>query len=127
MTRLTIRIDFDEGDSFGPGKAKLLELIGELASLRRAAATMEMSYRQAWLLVQAAGESFGAPLVETAVGGACGGGSRLTALGAEVLARYRAIEAKAASVADPDVAALTKLSAAKNAAARRKFKRRKKS
>ena len=29
-TRLTIRIDFDNGQGFGPGKARLLELIAEL-------------------------------------------------------------------------------------------------
>ena len=31
MTRLTIRIDFEDAEGFGPGKARLLELIGKLS------------------------------------------------------------------------------------------------
>ena len=84
MMRLTIRVDFPAGGAFGPGKARLLELIDELKSIRRAAAAMDMSYRQAWLLVQGAEEIFGGPIVETAIGGAHGGGSKLTALGREL-------------------------------------------
>ena len=113
MTRLTIRIDFDAGGGLGPGKARLLELIDELASLRRAAAAMEMSYRKAWLLIQAAEESFGAKLVETATGGAHGGGSKLTAKGRDVLAHYRAIETKSAAAARSEIAALSRLATGK--------------
>lgn len=109
MTRLTIRIDFDERGSFGPGKARLLELIAELASLRQAASAMEMSYRQAWLLIKAAEDSFGAPLVETTTGGTHGGGSRLTSLGETVLEHYRAIESKANRSAKREVAELDRL------------------
>lgn len=119
MARLTIRIDFEEVGSFGPGKARLLENIGTMGSLRQAAAAMAMSYRQAWLLVRAAETSFGAPLVDTATGGSRGGGSRLTPLGREVLARYRAIEQKAARATGPDVTALTRLAAGPPAPAKR--------
>ena len=127
MTRLTVRIDFDSGGAFGPGKARLLELIGEKTSLRQAAAAMEMSYRHAWLLIQAAEESFGAPLIETETGGSRGGGSRLTALGEEVVARYRAAEKKAAAGAKAEMAALAKLAVSARApSARRKLKPRKK-
>jgi len=31
MTRLTIRIDFDNGSALGPGKARLLEAVEETA------------------------------------------------------------------------------------------------
>ncbi|MBU6443667.1 MAG: LysR family transcriptional regulator [Alphaproteobacteria bacterium] len=109
MMRLTIRVDFPAGGAFGPGKARLLELIDELKSIRRAAVAMDMSYRQAWLLVQGAEEIFGGPIVETAIGGTHGGGSTLTALGRELVARYRAIEAKATKAAGPEMAALAKL------------------
>jgi len=110
MTRLTVRIVFDGGDGFGPGKARLLELIGDGASLRKAASEMKMSYRHAWLLLQAAQMIFGAPLVETSVGGAHGGGSRLTALGRDVLRRYRTAERRAGAAAKGELAALTRLS-----------------
>jgi molybdate transport system regulatory protein len=124
-----IRIDLDDHGSFGPGKAHLLELIDELASLRQAASAMEMSYRQAWLLIKAAESTFGAPLIETTTGGARGGGSRLTNLGREVVARYRAIEAVANRAAKSDVAELVKLLEPINAAAtpRRKLRPRAKS
>ncbi len=52
---------------------------------------MGMSYKRAWGLVQALNEGFGAPLVETARGGREQGAS-LTAAGAEVLERYRAMQ-----------------------------------
>jgi molybdate transport system regulatory protein len=104
-----IRIDLDDHGSFGPGKARLLELIDELASLRQAASAMEMSYRQAWLLIKAAESTFGAPLIETATGGARGGGSHLTKLGREVVARFRAIETEANRATRSDLNQLLKL------------------
>ncbi len=66
---------------------KLLELIDETGSIRKAAVPMKMSYRRAWLLLQALEEAFGAPLVATATGGKAGGGARLTPLGRAVVAR----------------------------------------
>ena len=96
MTRLTIRIDFDGGEAFGPGKARLLELIEEQGSIRGAAAAMNMSYRHAWLLLQAVEDTFGAPVITTATGGAKGGGAKLTELGKTIVAKYRAIEGQAA-------------------------------
>jgi molybdate transport system regulatory protein len=91
MVRLSIRIDFEGSESFGPGKARLLELIDEHGSIRSAAAAMKMSYRHAWLLVQAVEDTFGAPVISTATGGAKGGGAKLTELGRSLLAKYRAI------------------------------------
>jgi molybdate transport system regulatory protein len=93
MTRLTIRIDFANGSALGPGKVRLLELVGETGSIRKAAAGMKMSYRRGWLLLKALGEAFGAPLVSTATGGKAGGGALLTPLGRTVVQQYRALEA----------------------------------
>jgi len=59
MARLTIRIDFGNGMALGPGKVRLLELVGETGSIRKAAAGMKMSYRRAWLLLQSLAETFG--------------------------------------------------------------------
>ena len=108
MTRLTIRIDFDDAEGFGPGKARLLELIEELGSIRSAAAAMSMSYRHAWLLLQAVEDTFGAPVITTATGGAKGGGAKLTELGKTVVARYRTIEAQAVRATSSDLTELTK-------------------
>ncbi len=92
MTRLTIRVDFANGSALGPGKVRLLELVGETGSIRKAAAGMKMSYRRAWLLLKALDEAFGAPLITTATGGKAGGGALLTALGQQVVKQYRALE-----------------------------------
>lgn len=110
MARLTVRIDFGgEAGAVGPGKVKLLELVEREGSIRKAAMAMDMSYRQAWLLVQALEESFGQPLVATATGGAKGGGAKLTSLGEAVLARYRAIEKRAAGATAAELKALENL------------------
>jgi molybdate transport system regulatory protein len=108
MTRLSIRIDFDGAEAFGPGKVRLLELIDEQGSIRGAASAMNMSYRHAWLLLQAVEDTFGAPVIVTATGGAKGGGAKLTELGKTVVARYRAIEAQAAQAAAGELTELTK-------------------
>jgi molybdate transport system regulatory protein len=108
MVRLTIRIDFEDAEGFGPGKARLLELIEELGSIRSAAAAMSMSYRHAWLLLQSVEDTFGAPVLTTATGGARGGGAKLTELGKTVLARYRSIEAQAVRATTGELAELTK-------------------
>jgi molybdate transport system regulatory protein len=109
MTRLTIRIDFDDGSALGPGKARLLELIGETGSIRKAAAGMKMSYRRAWLLLQALEAMFGAPLAETATGGKAGGGARLTRLGAQAAARYRRLERAATAASAKEMNGLARL------------------
>jgi molybdate transport system regulatory protein len=108
MVRLTIRIDFDGADGFGPGKARLLELVSEKGSIRRAAAAMEMSYRQAWLLLAALEKTFGAPVIMTATGGARGGGAKLSELGAAILARYRDMEKKAQDATGTELSAFAR-------------------
>ncbi len=106
MTRLTIRIDFDNATALGPGKVRLLELVAETGSIRKAAAGMKMSYRRGWLLLKSLEETFGAPLVTTATGGSSGGGARLSALGREVVRNYRSLEVVAAKAAKKRLAAL---------------------
>ena len=108
MVRLSIRIDFEGSESFGPGKARLLELIDEQGSIRSAAAAMNMSYRHAWLLLQAVEDTFGAPVISTATGGAKGGGAKLTELGRGLVAKYRAIESQAAKATAGDLSELAR-------------------
>jgi molybdate transport system regulatory protein len=108
MTRLTIRIDFDDGSGLGPGKVRLLELVDATGSIRKAAAELDMSYRKAWLLLQALKATFGTPLVQTASGGRSGGGTTLTLAGKDVVARYRRLERAAGKAAAADLRALTR-------------------
>jgi molybdate transport system regulatory protein len=103
---LTIRIDFGAFGFLGPGKIALMELISKHGSISAAGKEMGMSYRRAWLLVDEVNHIFRAPLVETQMGGSGGGGARLTRLGRDVVARYRAIEGAAATAAAADMRAL---------------------
>ena len=90
-----IRILIGAVVAIGPGKADLLEAIGRCGSISAAAREMGMSYRRAGLLVDVMNASFAKPLVGTATGGKRGGGAQLTVFGAEVLKRYRTMEANA--------------------------------
>ncbi len=95
--RLTLRLDVGGRPTLGPGKARLLELIGETGSISAAGRAMGMSYRRAWTLVDSLNASFAAPLIAARPGGAGGGGATLLPLGAEVVRLYRALEQGAAS------------------------------
>lgn len=106
MAKLTLRIELREGAALGPGKARLLELIGEHGSIAAAGRAMGMSYRRAWLLVDELNRMFRGPLVAAQHGGARGGGAALTPLGRDVAARYRAIERQATATAADELRAL---------------------
>jgi molybdate transport system regulatory protein len=110
MARLSIRIDFEpSGSALGPGMAELLERISRFGSIRKAAASMEMSYRKAWLLLQDMHKTFGAPVVATETGGSSGGGAQLTELGTRLLKTYREIEKNAAHAVDVEIRSLSAL------------------
>ena len=92
-----LRVSFKKSIAMGPGKADLLDAIGETGSISAAARALGMSYRRAWLLVETMNECFKSPLVQTATGGEHGGGALVTDLGHDVVRRYRAMEKKAAT------------------------------
>src|SRR3546814_11381467 len=69
---------------------------------------MGMSYKRAWMLVETLNGFFRQPLVIAATGGAKGGGAALTPLGAEVLARFRRMEAATVKACAAEIAALQK-------------------
>ncbi|MDH7802882.1 MULTISPECIES: winged helix-turn-helix domain-containing protein [unclassified Rhizobium] len=87
-----LRIDFPPGERLGHGKIELMELIVETGSISAAGRAMDMSYRRAWLLVDALNHMFRQPVIESQRGGKQGGGAALTAFGAELLDRYRGME-----------------------------------
>ena len=88
-----LRIIMSKGH-LGPGKIDLLEAIARTGSISAAAREMDMSYRRAWLLVDALNQIFARPLVVAAPGGARGGGAQITEFGKAVAAAYRRIEQK---------------------------------
>ena len=89
----------------GPGKVELLEQIAAFGSISAGARQMNMSYKQAWLLVEDE-PAFGKPVVSAAKGGRRGGGTQLTSVGLAVVGRFRAIERAAADAAAQHIAAL---------------------
>jgi len=103
-----LRVTFNADFYLGPGRADLLQGIGETGSIAAAGKLMGMSYKRAWSLVQALNEGWGSPLVETSRGGAGQGGASLTADGAFVLERYRAMRKAARDAIAVDVAAVKK-------------------
>ena len=88
--RLTLRVDANGSPLLGHGKIRLLEQIGQTGSISAAARAMGMSYRRAWLLVEAMNTTFVRPLVAARPGG--GGGAGLSPEGEAVVRLYREIE-----------------------------------
>lgn len=81
--------------AMGPGKAELLDAIDAAGSISGAARAMGMSYRRAWLLVDAMNRCFAEPLVETHPGGGKEAGARVTEAGKSAREAYRALVDKA--------------------------------
>ncbi|MFT4013879.1 MAG: LysR family transcriptional regulator [Paracoccus sp. (in: a-proteobacteria)] len=90
--RLSLRLHYAQGLTFGRGKADLLQAIAAEGSISAAGRHLGMSYRRAWALVEEMNRHFRLPLVESSRGGMRGGGAQLTDLGRQVLSDYRALE-----------------------------------
>lgn len=80
----------------GEGLYELLTRVEQTGSISRAAAAMDLAYREAWGRLRGAESAFGAPLLERHTGGPGGGGTSLTQAARELLARFAAIEAELA-------------------------------
>jgi len=103
-----IRILFGDEARLGPGKIDLLEAIGRTGSISAAGRELGMSYRRAWLLVDAVNALFRTPAVTASAGGAHGGGAKLTAFGHDLVAAYRRIEARMGDVVREELGPLEK-------------------
>jgi molybdate transport system regulatory protein len=81
MTNLIVRIDLGPHGRLGPGKLLLLQNIDKHGSISAAGRAMNMSYRQAWSLVDQLNGAFKEPVVHSQTGGKSGGGAHLTDFG----------------------------------------------
>lgn len=108
MAQLSLRVDLSPSRTgrIGPGKIALLEAVREHRSISAAARELDMSYRRAWMLLDALNKSFKAPVVTTATGGKQGGGAELTATGEQIVKLYRELEKAAHSSTSPHLKAL---------------------
>lgn len=99
-------------DALGHGPADrrlaILRAIGAGGSISQAARSVGVSYKAAWQALDTLTNLAGVPLVERAVGGAGGGGARLTPAAHELLAAAQALQAARAQLAgqlQPDAGA----------------------
>ncbi len=101
--KLHSKISVDE-NVIGRGKVELLRLVQESGSINGAAKAMGINYRRAWFLLETLQLCFEEPLYTTERGGAAQGGTKLTKLGDELVARYathsRALDQAAAPFID---------------------------
>lgn len=109
MARVSLRLGFAGERALGPGKVRLLELIGETGSISAGGRAMKMSYRRAWMLVDELNHMFREPLVEARPGGTNGGGATLTEIGSDVVRRYRAIESGVEANSSAHIEAIEKM------------------
>jgi molybdate transport system regulatory protein len=79
----------------GWGRATLLERIDQFGSISAAARSMKLTYRNAWLWVEAMNHLAPLPLVEKSAGGERGGYARLTDEGRRIVADYKEKRARA--------------------------------
>jgi len=79
----------NNGKAFGDGPYELLKRVEETQSLHRAARGMGMAYSKAWRLIGAMEKRLGFLLIERKAGGLCGGGSRVTSRGKDLMIRYK--------------------------------------
>jgi molybdate transport system regulatory protein len=73
----------------GGGRVMLLERLDKLGSIAAAARSMRLSYRNAWLWIEAMNRLAPSPLVEKTTGGAGGGHAKLTQAGRNAIALYK--------------------------------------
>lgn len=78
----------------GSRRIELLEKIGELGSISKAARAVKLSYKAAWDAIHEVNTISGGKLVTTATGGKEGGGARLTTRGRNLIRIYRMVESE---------------------------------
>jgi molybdate transport system regulatory protein len=76
----------------GHDRVELLAAIAAQGSITGAAKVVGMSYKGAWDAIEAMNNLAGEPLVERAAGGKGGGGTRLTARGAQLVENFRKVD-----------------------------------
>jgi molybdate transport system regulatory protein len=103
---LIVRVDLGPHGRLGPGKMLLLANIDEFGSISAAGRAMNMSYRQAWDLVDQLNRAFLEPVVASQTGGKSGGGAALTPFGQELAGHYRRIAAETQRAAAKEIAAI---------------------
>ena len=90
-----LSVAFGNGMTLGSDHIALLETIARTGSISSAARELRISYRHAWMLVDALNHMFRYPVLVATHGGARGGGATITELGIGIAAAYRRAEERA--------------------------------
>ncbi len=85
MPRARLHLDQALGHAATDKRLEILRRVGECGSISQAAREAGVSYKAAWQALDMLSNLAGLPLVERAVGGAGGGGARLTPAGEQLL------------------------------------------
>lgn len=88
--RAHVWLEYDGQVLLGPGRAILLERIDQMGSLRKAAQSMQMSYRAAWGKIKKTEAQLGQAVVEKA--GHDRSGYSLTPFGKQILQQFVAVQ-----------------------------------
>lgn len=79
------------GHPLSDRRLQVLQALGECGSISQAARKVGVSYKAAWQAIDTLGNLAGTPVVAKSVGGAGGGGAKLTAAGHELLRAAQAM------------------------------------
>ncbi len=88
-------LEYDSEKVFGDGPCEILKRVEKTGSLRQTAADINMSYSQAWKLIQMIEHNLGFPVLEKQAGGVGGGHSNLTPQAASLTRAYDQFRAEA--------------------------------
>ena len=92
--RIKLWVEKDGSLVLSDYRVRLLRYVADTGSLAEAAQRMGLSYRRAWGKVREIERNLGLSLVESEVGGAGGGGSKLTKDGERLVAIYQRFRRK---------------------------------
>jgi molybdate transport system regulatory protein len=103
VPKLSIRLEFAEGEDVGPFQVRLLEEVERQRSITAAGRAVGISYTKAWRLLAKLNGYSGGPVVEATAGGPVGGSATLTSRGRMLVQLYRSIEQDAQAVGQPAI------------------------
>jgi molybdate transport system regulatory protein len=86
--RHKVWIERDDEVLLSEWRIDLLRGVAETGSLAKSAVQLDVPYRTAWQRIKELEGRLGAQLLETESGGSSGGGSRLTPLAIDLIARF---------------------------------------
>lgn len=95
-----LEVETDAGAMLGDTRIRLLEAVERCGSISKAARQVPMSYKTAWDALDDLDNLADYPVIARNVGGAGGGGTRLTDYGRKLVAMFRAVEDEYQSAID---------------------------